>query len=51
MQPMLLAVGYALARAWMRSGIGPEAMIGHSLGEYVAARRVCGSIYLDWRRG
>ena len=33
----LFAVEYALARLWMRLGVHPESMIGHSLGEYVAA--------------
>ncbi|MFD7992204.1 acyltransferase domain-containing protein, partial [Streptomyces mexicanus] len=33
----LFSVEYALARLWMSWGITPEAMIGHSLGEYVAA--------------
>ncbi len=28
---------YALARVWMGAGLSPEAMIGHSIGEYVAA--------------
>src|ERR1019366_9119371 len=28
---------YALAKLWMSWGIEPQAMIGHSLGEYVAA--------------
>jgi amino acid adenylation domain-containing protein len=36
-QPALFAVEYALARLWMEWGIQPEAMLGHSLGEYVAA--------------
>ena len=36
-QPALFAVEYALARWWMSLGIEPEAMLGHSIGEYVAA--------------
>jgi len=36
-QPALLAVEYALAQLWMSWGIRPEAMLGHSLGEYTAA--------------
>lgn len=36
-QPALFVVEYALAKLWMSWGILPEAMIGHSIGEYVAA--------------
>ena len=35
-QPALFVVEYALARLLMHWGIEPEAMIGHSIGEYVA---------------
>jgi len=36
-QPALFIIEYALARLWMSWGIQPEAMSGHSVGEYVAA--------------
>jgi acyl transferase domain-containing protein len=36
-QPALFTVEYALASTWMEWGIAPRAVIGHSLGEYVAA--------------
>ena len=36
-QPALFAVEHALARLWASWGLSPEAMIGHSLGEYTAA--------------
>ena len=36
-QPALFVTEYALAQLWMTWGVRPEAMIGHSLGEYVAA--------------
>jgi len=36
-QPALFVIEHALARLWMSRGIAPAAMIGHSVGEYVAA--------------
>lgn len=36
-QPALFVVEYALAQLWMAWGISPQAMLGHSVGEYVAA--------------
>jgi acyl transferase domain-containing protein len=36
-QPALFIIEYALARFWMALGIRPTAMLGHSVGEYVAA--------------
>jgi acyl transferase domain-containing protein/uncharacterized coiled-coil protein SlyX len=36
-QPALFVVEYALAKYWIDLGIEPVAMVGHSIGEYVAA--------------
>jgi acyl transferase domain-containing protein len=36
-QPALFITEYSMAKLWMSWGIKPQAMIGHSLGEYVAA--------------
>jgi phthiocerol/phenolphthiocerol synthesis type-I polyketide synthase E len=36
-QPCVFALEYALARFWMDLGISPSVLIGHSLGEWVAA--------------
>jgi acyl transferase domain-containing protein/acyl carrier protein len=45
-QPALFVIEYALAKLWMHWGVKVEAMIGHSLGEYVAAC-LAGVISLD----
>jgi len=37
MQPAIFALEYALARWWMAQGLQPTAMVGHSVGEFVAA--------------
>jgi acyl transferase domain-containing protein/non-ribosomal peptide synthetase component F len=36
-QPALFIIEYALAKLWEKYGVVPELMIGHSIGEYVAA--------------
>ena len=36
-QPAIFAVEYALAQVWQSWGIKPDIVMGHSLGEYVAA--------------
>jgi len=36
-QPALFATCYAVASLWMHLGLKPAAMLGHSIGEYVAA--------------
>ncbi len=36
-QPALFTIEYSLARLWMRWGLEPTALLGHSVGEFVAA--------------
>jgi amino acid adenylation domain-containing protein len=36
-QPAIFTIEYALAKLWMSWGIRPQGMLGHSVGEFVAA--------------
>src|SRR5207302_6121515 len=36
-QPAIFVLEYALAQLWRSWGVEPAAMVGHSVGEYVAA--------------
>ena len=36
-QPALFVTSYAIARLWQHYGVTPQALLGHSVGEYVAA--------------
>ncbi|MEE4117621.1 MAG: aminotransferase class III-fold pyridoxal phosphate-dependent enzyme, partial [Paracoccaceae bacterium] len=36
-QPAIFSIGYALAKEWDHRGIAPDAMVGHSIGEFAAA--------------
>ncbi|WP_254775198.1 polyketide synthase [Pseudoxanthomonas sp. GM95] len=56
MQPATFAVEYALAMLWMHQGLSPAALIGHSVGEFVAATlagvfKLKDALHLVARRG
>ncbi|SLM32891.1 putative Polyketide synthase modules and related protein [Desulfamplus magnetovallimortis] len=36
-QPVVCAIEYALAKMWMAWGVKPDVVLGHSVGEYMAA--------------
>ena len=36
-QPAIFVVSYALAKLWMKIGVRPSVMLGHSIGEFAAA--------------
>ncbi len=44
--PALFSTSYAMAKLWLSWGVTPRAMLGHSLGEYVAAN-LSGVLTLD----
>jgi acyl transferase domain-containing protein len=37
LQPAMFTLEYSLARVWMEQGVKPTALVGHSIGEFVAA--------------
>lgn len=45
-QPLLFANSYALSKLWMSWGIQPSALVGHSVGEFVAAV-IAGSLAIE----
>jgi acyl transferase domain-containing protein len=45
-QPAIFAIQYALAKLWQALGINPQAIIGHSVGEYAGAC-IAGVMSLD----
>jgi myxalamid-type polyketide synthase MxaB len=47
-QPALFALEYALSELWRSCGIEPDYVMGHSVGEYVAA---CVAGVLTWKEG
>ena len=46
-QPCVFAVEYSLAKLWISRGVTPSLLIGHSIGEYVAAV-LAGSLTLEY---